>query len=124
MKLHELETMKFEDSKFTDGKSTWSATSLYEAAKNQKCKKFKLPIKHLDLEWVRYPDGLRLIDFAYHMKRVLATDLNYPILMNHNGRIMDGEHRILKAISINQDWVWCVRLQKPVKPDGKEKDTK
>ncbi len=32
------------------------------------------------------------------MKRVLNTDLNYPIILNEEGFIMDGWHRVTKAL--------------------------
>lgn len=35
---------------------------------------------------------------ARHMKRVLNTDLNYPIILNEEGFIMDGWHRVTKAL--------------------------
>jgi hypothetical protein len=36
---------------------------------------------------------------AAHMKQVTAADLTYPVILCADGRIMDGMHRVVKALS-------------------------
>ena len=37
------------------------------------------------------------LDIGNHMKRALAADLKYPIVISCEGNVMDGMHRILKS---------------------------
>ena len=110
-------TYDFQESRFENQeKEVWLATSLYDAARKQKCKKFKLPMKHINLEWRRFGD-MDLYDFSHHMKRVNNADLEQPIIMSCYGQIMDGAHRIIKAVIEEKEFVWCLRLKESVKPD-------
>jgi len=113
-----LETCKFEDSSYTDGDMNWTAPSLYAAAKKQGCRKFKLPLDHLDLTWRRWKD-LRVIDMAYFYQRIRRTNLNHPILLGPCGNILDGAHRIVRAIAEGKNYVWAVRLRDMPVEDGK-----
>lgn len=36
--------------------------------------------------------------FLEHMKSVLEADLSYPIILNQDGAVIDGRHRIARAI--------------------------
>ena len=38
------------------------------------------------------------MDFISHMKAVNDSDLSYPIILNEFGAIIDGRHRLAKAI--------------------------
>ena len=44
------------------------------------------------------------------MKRVQAADLQYPVIMDGDGFVMDGWHRIMKAILEDRDHVMAVRF--------------
>jgi hypothetical protein len=51
-----------------------------------------------------------------HMKRILDADLNYPIILNADGLIMDGAHRACKAILQNLKTVKVVQFEKAPNP--------
>ena len=51
------------------------------------------------------------------MKRVLNTDLNYPIILNEEGFIMDGWHRVTKALLEGRETIKAVRFEKTPPPD-------
>jgi hypothetical protein len=51
-----------------------------------------------------------------HMKRILDADLNYPIILNSDGLIMDGAHRACKAILLNMNTVKVVQFENPPDP--------
>lgn len=53
-----------------------------------------------------------------HYERVLAADLDYPILLDFDGRVMDGYHRIVKARLQGDTTILAVRF--PVTPEADE----
>jgi len=62
----------------------------------------KLPTKELELDdiYMQYPAPCRdnFRDFIAHIKLVNDADLSYPIVLNENGALIDGKHRLAKAI--------------------------
>ncbi|WP_367874601.1 hypothetical protein [Luteolibacter sp. Populi] len=52
---------------------------------------------------------------ADHAKLIAGTDLSYPIIVDPAGRVMDGMHRVCKAVMENRTTVRAVRL--PVLPE-------
>lgn len=44
---------------------------------------------------------------AAHLQLVAAADTRYPILLDAQGRIMDGMHRVLQRLSQGHDSVWA-----------------
>ncbi len=52
-----------------------------------------------------------------HMKLVDACDLTYPILLCADGRIMDGMHRVLKALAAGNATIEARRFTTTPEPD-------
>lgn len=52
-----------------------------------------------------------------HMQLVNAADLSYPIILCAEGRVMDGMHRIAKAILGHQTHIQAVQFEHTPKPD-------
>ena len=52
-----------------------------------------------------------------HMQLVNAADLSYPIILCAEGRVMDGMHRIAKAILGHQTHILAVQFEHTPKPD-------
>ena len=73
-----------------------------------------LEVKELNIDdlYISYAgfgiDTLR--DFIEHVKSVNDADLNYPILMNEDGYIIDGRHRLAKAIITGEKTIKCKRF--------------
>jgi len=55
--------------------------------------------------------------FVDHMKLVQETDLKYPIILSQNGRVMDGMHRVAKALLLGQKEIRAVQFTKDPEPD-------
>lgn len=51
------------------------------------------------------------------MKLVQETDLAYPIIISHEGRIMDGMHRVVRALIEGQTTIKAVKFDKEIAPD-------
>ncbi|MEL4181280.1 hypothetical protein [Roseateles sp. PN1] len=56
-------------------------------------------------------------DLIEHMQLVMATDLAHPIILSPDGRVMDGMHRVAKAILHGHSEIMAVRLQAMPEPD-------
>lgn len=54
---------------------------------------------------------------ADHMSLVEAADLAYPIILSSNGRIMDGMHRVVKALVQGLESIEAVRFTVDPEPD-------
>jgi hypothetical protein len=54
---------------------------------------------------------------ASHMTLVQQADLAYPVLLCSDGRLMDGMHRLVKALLEQRDCVLAVRFPVTPKPD-------
>jgi len=59
-----------------------------------------------------------------HVEQALKTDLNYPILLCAEGRVMDGMHRVIKALHIGEATIKARQLVKTPPPDHLNKDPK
>lgn len=51
------------------------------------------------------------------MQSVEATELIYPIILSADGRVMDGMHRIAKAILSGKSHIMAVRFETTPEPD-------
>lgn len=55
-------------------------------------------IKELDENCWFGPTGPTLRQVLSHVERIQKADLTYPIILNHDRSLMDGGHRLCKAI--------------------------
>lgn len=89
------------------GKAQWSVARLIELSKDLPV--MEIPINHLNI-YYRYHD-LRLRDMVMHIRAVLDADLSFPIILDEDGEVMDGRHRIMKAIIENKTTIKAVRFE-------------
>lgn len=54
---------------------------------------------------------------ADHARLILETDLQYPIILGADGRVMDGMHRVAKAYLEGRETIRAVRLEVDPEPD-------
>lgn len=94
------------------GKHSWYVSRLIMLTKDMEV--FELPLKHLNIYYVY--DKLTLREMVMHMKAVNAADLQYPIILDEDGEIMDGRHRIMKAILKGRKTIRAVRFDKNPEP--------
>jgi hypothetical protein len=52
-----------------------------------------------------------------HVRLIGGVDLRYPIILGHDGRVMDGMHRIARALLEGRAEIDAVRFTHPVEPD-------
>ncbi len=100
------------------GLDAWDVDRLIELSRD-------LPVHEVPLDSIPEVDGpywfhageptvRRLIK---HMGYVQAADLAYPIILGADGRVMDGMHRIVRAILDGHDTIRAVRFETQPDPD-------
>ena len=65
------------------------------------------------------PTVRRVID---HLRLINEVDLSYPIILGHDGRVMDGMHRIARAILDGHETIKAVRFETHPEPDHRNCD--
>lgn len=59
---------------------------------------------------------------ALHIRLVEDASLDYPIILCEEGRLMDGMHRVVKALSRGETHIKAVRFEETPKPDHLDVD--
>jgi hypothetical protein len=59
---------------------------------------------------------------ALHAKLMQETDLAHPIILSSEGRVMDGMHRVCKALLENSETVSAVQFEHDPEPDYIDSD--
>lgn len=95
------------------GRHHWSVSRLFELSRNLPV--MEIPLNHLNV-WFKY-ENLTLREMVMHMKAVNDADLNYPIILDEDGELMDGRHRIMKAILNGCESIKAVRFDENPSPD-------
>jgi hypothetical protein len=52
-----------------------------------------------------------------HCSLILATDLSFPIILDSQGRVMDGMRRVCKALMEGRSHIPAVQFQQDPEPD-------
>ena len=73
-----------------------------------------VPLTHLNV-YLRY-ENLTLREMVMHIKAVEGADLDFPIIMDEDGEIMDGRHRIMKALLKGRKTIKAVRFEENPSP--------
>ena len=97
----------------------WSVARLIELSKDLPI--LNIPIDHLYL-YYKYKN-LTLREMVMHLKAVNDADLSYPIILDEDGELLDGRHRIMKALLLGVKTIKAVRFDEnpsPCKIDSAE----
>ena len=55
---------------------------------------------------------------AEHARLISEADLNYPIILDPDGLVMDGMHRVCRALAEGADHISAYRLTELPEPDS------
>lgn len=95
----------------------WDVDNLVELTKG-------LPIRQISISdiqeidepyWFDIPPSCRSI--AEHVRLIEEADLVYPIILSSKGRVMDGMHRVIKALLNDIECIEAVQLTTDPQPD-------
>lgn len=74
----------------------------------------EVPLNHLNVYY--YYENLTLRDMVMHMKAVQEADLEKPIILDEDGDLMDGRHRLMKAMLNGAETIKVVRFDENPPP--------
>ena len=94
------------------GAHHWSVPRLFELSRDLPV--MDIPLDHLNI-YHKY-DVVTLRDMVMHMRAVNEADLSFPIILDEDGDIMDGRHRLMKALLTGTKTIKAVRFEKNPEP--------
>ena len=110
---------KPEEQMATLGRHSWSVARLHQLAK-------ELPIMEVSLDHLnvyhKY-SNLHLRDMVMHINAVLDADLSYPIILDEDGELLDGRHRLMKAMFEDHKTIKAVRFDENPSPCRVEEES-
>ena len=62
-------------------------------------------------------ESLSCREVVEHARLVLECDFTYPIILSADGRVMDGMHRVCKALLLGHADIEAVRFIRDPEPD-------
>lgn len=102
-----------EEQTFQAGVKHWRVLILREIAK-------ELPVGRMPMSGLNTvdlaPPSRDMNNFVAHMRRVLDADLSFPIILDDEGYVMDGRHRIARSLLDGEDSICFVRFAKTPEP--------
>jgi len=108
-----------------NGFYAWDVHKLMEKSKDLPQISVKLEdIQELDKAYWYHGKHLKptvrsIID---HVVLINNTDLKYPIILSHDGCVMDGMHRVAKALLSGQKEIQAVKFSEDLPPDYADVD--
>jgi hypothetical protein len=106
--------------KSPDGLRAWDVRSLVEKGRTLIPKRVLLSaIVELDEPyWTDgHPQQLTFREIVEHVGLMLDCDLAYPIILSSDGRVMDGMHRVCKALLQGRQDIEAVQFADDPAPD-------
>ena len=94
------------------GRHSWSVPRLFELSRNLPV--MEVPLNHLSLYYTY--EKLTLRDLVMHMNAVNNADLDKPIILDEDGDLMDGRHRLMKAMLLGKETIKAVRFDENPAP--------
>lgn len=97
----------------------WYVPNLWACSKH-------LPVIEIDVEsigaldidcWFHPGTEPTIRNVAQHCQRIIEANLEYPIILHADGSLMDGGHRVAKALIQNIKKVKAVRFDITPEPD-------
>lgn len=97
----------------------WHLEKLWEATKD-------LPVINVELESLKHLDAVCWFDDHFpptvrhvveHFVRMERVDIDYPIILDPDGQLFDGAHRVAKALARGQSTIQAVQLTEVPPPD-------
>jgi hypothetical protein len=114
----ELRNGGLADGRYTDTDGYYySVTRLIEHSKELPV--FEMPLAGIHIGEKVFTESRTARAIAEHVKRVNETSLDYPILLCPDGFIMDGWHRVIKALVDGKETIKAVRFKELPSYDGK-----
>jgi hypothetical protein len=105
------------------GLDAWDVDRLIELSRDLPV--IELPIASItevdSTYWFDYGSGRPTVrSVAEHARLIAEVDPSWPIILAADGRVMDGMHRVARAIIDGRETVRAVRFTEHVEPDHRD----
>ena len=74
-------------------------------------------IRELDMEWSCDDEPLTWRVLLEHMRLIEEADLAFPIILSATGAVMDGMHRVAKAVKLGRTEIEAFQFPADPEPD-------
>lgn len=109
---------RVDENSFQDGESVWVVTNLIAKAKD--LIPFDLPLAAIYSGAEVWTPVGSAYGIAHHVRRALDVETAHPIILDETGFIMDGWHRVLRALIDGKATIRAVRFDQTPAPDYKK----
>lgn len=102
------------------GFDAWDVDRLIELSRDLPVERVAVQeIREIDTEyWFDGHDEVPTVrEVAEHAKLIAEVDPSFPIILGHDGRVMDGMHRVARALLEGRRELDAVRFHGPIEPD-------
>ena len=100
------------------GLLAWDVDRLVQLSKNLPRKQIPLSnIRELDQVWYGEDEPPTWRAIIEHMTLIDEADLSFPIILSSTGAIMDGRHRVAKAVREGRKEIAAVQFNHDPEPD-------
>ena len=101
---------KLSENYYRRDNTTWDIPTLIAHCKEKDYQVFDLPLAAIPLGYT--PLVVKdFKSFIQHCKRVQEANLEYPIILDDEGSVADGYHRIAKAIMNGDTTIKAIRME-------------
>ncbi len=104
------------------GLDAWDVDRLIEVTKDAPIEEVVLTdLPEIDsVYWFDSSDAPTVRKIVEHFRLMQEVDLSYPIIIGPDNRIMDGMHRVARALVEGRKTITAVRLLKVPDPDYRD----
>lgn len=100
------------------GLLAWDVDRLVQLSSNLPRKRIPLSeIRELDQPWFGENERQTWRALIEHVKLMDEADLSFPVILSSNGAVMDGMHRIAKAVWQGRKEIEAVQFTEDPEPD-------
>ena len=99
------------------GLLAWDVDRLVELSRNLSRKQIRIDaIRELDEPWSD-DDGRTWRGIVEHIRLIHDANLSFPIILSADGSVMDGRHRVVKAVLEDREFIEAVQFEEDPLPD-------
>ena len=70
-----------------------------------------------EVYWANDEGGMTCRQMVDHARLMEEADTTHPVILSSDGRVMDGMHRVCKALFLGRDAIEAVRFAVDPEPD-------
>jgi hypothetical protein len=102
-----------------EGLDAWDVDRLIDLAAGRPVSTIAVDdIRELDSTyWYGFGESPTVRSVVEHARLIAEADTRFPIILSHDGRVMDGMHRIARALIDGAETVRVVQFDDYVEPD-------